>query len=131
MKQDWRERAGLEGLGLSLLLRGALGTWRSPQPRPEPWSPSFLLPILQDFHPPQSLRSAEARTAQQSLKACAGVSQKVPRWGTLGTTLPSRPSADTRCTADVQMPLGPLEIVVATRRAARLAARWPPRRACL
>lgn len=41
-KHDWREGAGLEGRGLSLLIRGALGTPRSQQPRPERWSPSQL-----------------------------------------------------------------------------------------
>ena len=41
-KHDWREGAGLEARGLSLLLRGALETPRSPPPRPEGWSPSWL-----------------------------------------------------------------------------------------
>lgn len=75
-----------------------------------------FLPASHPAKPPPCAEPLECRnthsSTETSLTAGVGLSQKVPRWGTLGTTLPSRPEAETG-RGDGETPLGPLEIVVA------------------
>lgn len=72
----------LEELGVSLLLRGALGTSRSPQPRPEPLE--SLLPVSRPAKPPPSAGTPKCGGSPSSTVSDGG-SRDFPEGPALGT----------------------------------------------
>lgn len=90
----WRDEARKEGT--SQLEGGSLSRWLNGalEPAAAAEGQTLELFLVCMFHPHSSLRSLQISPAPSLHLAGAWVFQKVPCWGALGTTLPSRHSAN-------------------------------------